>query len=248
MTNEVLNNIQKHRSIRKYIDKDIDEDLLDEILDAARHASSHHNIQAYNIIKIRDQSKKRLISNYAANQKWVEDAPVFIILSMDYYRINQACNMNEKNIQVDEIESIIIGAVDTALVGQNIMTAAESMGLGGVIIGGIRNNVEELIKILKLPEYTFPVFGICLGYPDPDQIPSTKPRFPKEAVIFNEEYNRDLVSKSLIEYESITEEYYTKRTNGIRTEGWAKQIADYISRKRRPYIKDILIKQGFKCE
>jgi nitroreductase len=248
MENEVLKLIKDHRSIRKFTKDQIDEKLLDEILDGARHASSHHNIQAYNIIKVKDVEKKKIISEIAANQKWIVDAPVFIIISMDYYRINQACKMYDKEIQVSELESVIIGAVDSALVGQNIMTIAESYGLGGVIIGGIRNNVTKLIQILELPEYTFPVFGICLGYPDPEQIPSIKPRFPKDAVIFDEKYNKEKVDIELEKYNEITQEYYTIRTNGNRTDSWSKQMSEYISKDRRPFIKEQLIQQGLKCK
>lgn len=248
MKNETTRIIKEHKSIRKFIDRNIEEDLLDEILDSGRFASSHHNIQAYSIIVIRDKEKKSLISKIAADQKWIIDAPIFIIISMDFNRINYACEKYNKKIQVDEIETIIIGSVDSALVAQNIMISAESFGLGGVIIGGIRNNVEEIIKLLNLPDYTFPLFGICLGYPDPDQVPWNKPRFPKKAVIFDEVYNEELIRNGMEEYEVITEDYYIRRTDGNRTDGWPKQMSEYISKERRPFIKDSLIKQGFMCK
>lgn len=42
---------------------------------------------------------------------------------------------------------------------QNALTAAESMGLGGVYIGGIRLHITELTKVLHLPKHVVPLVG-----------------------------------------------------------------------------------------
>ena len=248
MDTELIKIIREHRSIRKFTDRQIDDDILDEILDAARHASSHHNIQAYSLIKIRNKEKKEILSTIAADQKWIVDCSAFIVVCMDFYRINQACNLHGETMQIDEIESIMIGSIDGALVGQNIITMAESVGLGGVIIGGIRNDPAKVIQLLDLPNYTFPLFGICLGYPDPNQIPWTKPKLPKEIVIFEECYNKENIREGLKKYDEITTDYYNRRTKGKNKDGWSKRMSEYISKKRRPFLKEKLIDQGFLCK
>lgn len=248
MYTELIQIIKNHRSIRKFTDRQIDDNILYDILDTARQASSHHNIQAYSIIVIKDKDNKKILSRIAADQKWVEECPVFIVVCMDFNRINQACNLNEKTMQIDEIESIMIGSIDGALVGQNIMSMAEAVGLGGVIIGGIRNNPTKVIQILGLPKYTFPLFGICLGYPDTNQIPWVKPRLPKEIAIFNESYDEENIHKALGEHEEVTSDYYNRRTMGKKRDGWSKRISEYISKDRRPFLKEKLIDQGFSCK
>ena len=62
-------------------------------------------------------------------------------------------------------EQLLLGVVDTALMAQNAFTAAESLGLGGVYIGGLRNNIESVTELLKLPKHVLPLFGLCLGWP-----------------------------------------------------------------------------------
>ena len=42
------------------------------------------------------------------------------------------------------VQQFIIATVDVALTAQNAMIAAESLGLGGVFIGGIRNDPEKV--------------------------------------------------------------------------------------------------------
>ncbi|MEH7293774.1 nitroreductase family protein, partial [Priestia megaterium] len=48
---------------------------------------------------------------------------------------------------------------------QNALTAAESMGLGGVYIGGVRANIAELTELLNLPKHVVPLVGLCIGHP-----------------------------------------------------------------------------------
>ena len=51
-------------------------------------------------------------------------------------------------------------AEDAILALQNALTAIESMGLGGVVLGSIKNDPEKLIQVLDLPKMTFPILGL----------------------------------------------------------------------------------------
>ena len=63
---------------------------------------------------------------------------------------------------------------DAVLALHAMETAAESLGLGCVILGSILNDVPRLIELMKLPEYTYPVLGLAIG--KPAQQPNLKPR------------------------------------------------------------------------
>ena len=65
---------------------------------------------------------------------------------------------------------------------QNTMVAAESLGLGGVYIGGIRLNIEKLTDLLELPEYVIPLVGLSIGYPAEEKN-DLKPRLPQSIVM-----------------------------------------------------------------
>lgn len=244
--NPISSLIQSHRSIRRYTDAPIPDEVLQDILDSAQWAPSHHNVQAYSIIIVKDKEKKKILSKYCASQKYVESCPVFLVFCADFHRLHLACEMNGKQIAVDEVENLLIGAVDTALVAQNVLITARSYGLGGVMIGGIRNEPENVVNLLKLPSLTIPIMGMCLGYPY--EIPWQKPRLPIKTVIHEEEYQDSLLMEGLREYEEITARYYTDRTKGKRTIGWTKQISEYISYPRRPELTTFIKRQGFKCK
>ena len=248
MKNDVVKLIQNHRSIRKYIDKPIEDEVLQELLNSAQWAPSSHNVQAYNIIVVKDNEKKKKLSELCGGQQWVEVCPVFLVLSADYYRLKMACDMYNTPGEIDEVENLLVGAVDTALVAQNILISAESYGIGAVMIGGIRNNIKQVIKLLELPSYTVPIVGMCLGYPHEEQTPWQKPRLPQRIVVFEERYKKELIAEGLAEYEELSSDYYSKRTRGKVTDGWTKQMAEYLKDPRRPELKGSIMEQGFKLK
>ena len=52
-------------------------------------------------------------------------------------------------------EGLLVGAIDAALVAENIAVTAEDMGYGIVFLGSLRNDVERVREILDLPDYVF---------------------------------------------------------------------------------------------
>lgn len=113
-------------------------------------------------------------------------------------------------------------AEDAILALQNALTAVESMGLGGVVLGSIKNEPEKLIQVLDLPKMTFPILGLQVGIPD--QEPQLKPRLPLEQIVFNNNYPRDFKLSSLKEYDQIVTTYYDLRDANKRIDSFTKQI------------------------
>jgi len=246
MPNETVRLIQSHRSIRRYTEEPISDEMLHEILQSAQWAPSSHHVQAYSIIVVKNKETKRKLSELCGYQKYVETCPVFLVFCADFYRLKMTCEMHSANFEIDEVENLLVGAVDTALAAENALIAARSFGLGGVMIGGIRNHPEEVAALLKLPRYTIPIMGMCLGYPAEE--PWQKPRLPKKVVVHEETYQTDRLIDGLREYEAVTADYYRRRTNGKRTEGWTKQMAEYLSQPRRPHLKSFIQNQGIELK
>ncbi|WP_413374673.1 oxygen-insensitive NADPH nitroreductase [Alkalihalobacillus sp. 1P02AB] len=241
--NEFNELIQSHRSIRKFTNEEVSDDVLENVIESARRAPTSHNVQAYSLLVIRDQEKKENLAKLSGNQKYVAECPVFFVIVADYYRLKRVSELHNEPFEVGEIEQVMVGSVDAALVAENLLLASRAYGLGGVMIGGIRNQSEEVAKVLQLPEYTFPVMGLCIGYPD--QLPDQKPRLPKEAVVFYDQYDLEKVEEGLRTYDTITEQYYRERTNGQKTDPWSKQMATHFAKVNRPQVGEYLKKQGF---
>ena len=86
-----------------------------------------------------------------------------MVFCADLNRSSMCCNWHDSKATEGFTEQFIISTVDTALLAQNVVIAAESAGLGICYIGAIRNNPQKATDLLELPKNVYPVFGLCLG-------------------------------------------------------------------------------------
>ncbi|WP_209124152.1 oxygen-insensitive NADPH nitroreductase [Alkalihalobacillus sp. BA299] len=244
-----MNNLKKvmanHRSIRKFKDESINEKLLTDILETSQWASTSNNLQAYSVIIVKDQEKKEALAAFSGNQQHVIDCPVFLVFCADLYRVNLSNKLENIQGNLDTIEPFIVATVDTSLYAQNVMLAAETLGLGGVFIGGIRNSPVEVSNLLGLPEYVYPVFGMCLGYPDQNHINEQKPRLPLEAVVHQEMYEGDKQIEMIRTYNNLMKEYYETRKSGKRNQTWTQSVADLYKTPKRIHLREFLESKNF---
>lgn len=243
--NEVIETILAHRSIRKFKDKPLSEDTITTLVQCAQAASTSSYQQVCTIIGVEDREKKEKLAELAGNQSYVADNGYFFVFCMDYNRHMIAADMKETDIKetIESTEAFIVGAVDAALAAQNLSVAAESLGLGIVYIGGLRNRLKEVSDLLDCPEYVLPLFGVAVGYPDAE--PGIKPRLPLPAVFHRDSYQTKEETTNLIEkYEIETAKYYSERTGGKRTEGWVTQITASMASPKRTYMKDFVRSKG----
>ncbi len=199
--NKTLKIMASHASVRKFKEDDIPDELLYTILNTARQASTSSNLQAYSIIIIRDKAKKTTLAKLCGNQVWVRNCPVFLVICPDLLRLGKVCVRQNYEFIDRYMEMFIVATVDASLVAQNILLGAESCGLGGVMIGGIRNKPVEVSNLLELPDKVYPLMGICLGWPDTR--PMIKPRLQAEVVIHNEKYDDSQLQKLLSQYDEF---------------------------------------------
>jgi nitroreductase len=241
--NEVITLIKSHSSVRNFLEKPVEDSLVAELIQAGQHASTSNHIQAYTIIRVRNHANREVLAKLCGEQEYVKTCPVFLVFCADLHRLNTACSMNQESMNTGSSEAFLLTTVDTALAAQNIMVAAEAAGLGGVYIGGIRNNPQEVCELLRIPQHVYPVFGMCLGYPAKRN--AVKPRLPLSLVLKEEFYNTEGDDVTLLEYDRIISEYYRERTGGKRSNTWTQGITSMMKAKLRPHMKAFLASKGF---
>lgn len=244
--NDVIGLLQGHRSIRKFKPDEVSEEALEAIVRSAQMASTSSNVQAYSVIAVTDPDTKRALSAVAGNQQHVEQCPVLLVWCADLSRDRLACEQEGVEMVSGTMENFIVATVDVALAAQNAAIAAESLGLGIVYIGGIRNNLRDVTRLLNVPQLVYPVFGMCLGYPEHDS--SLRPRLPLRAVLHRETYEQAAQAEAIAEYDRTTREYYIERTKGKRDTTWSKEMADKFKRPARAYMREYLEEQGFRFD
>ncbi|OCG22232.1 nitroreductase A [Gilliamella sp. wkB108] len=240
MPNETIELLYRHRSIRKYKPLPIKQEQLSQILSAAQSVSSSNFLQSSTIIRITDTNKREKLAHYSGDQSYIIQAPEFWVFCADFNRFYQI----EPNLQLEKAEQLLLGCIDTTIMAQNAVIAAESLGLGCVYIGGLRNSIDKVTELLALPKYVLPLFGLCFGYPDLSEQPEIKPRLPKELVFFENQY-QPINHNLLKQYDEQMNSYYQHRTNNKKVGGWSDKIAEIINRENRDFMLAYLHKQGW---
>lgn len=244
----VIDQLFAHRSVRKFKPEPIDDQTLETLVSAAQCASTSHHVQACTLIRVKDVQKRAAIAELAGPQPWVASAPIFLVFCADLTRLAKAAADAGQKGDGGWTELFLVATVDTAILAQNLMVAAESMGLGGVFIGGIRNDPQQVCDLLEIPDLAYPVFGMCLGVPDEDH--GTKPRLPLPLVLRTDTFagspadaraDQDLFDT----YDKTLSRYYQTRNANLKTTTWTRQMARFMALQTRPHMKSFLEKKGF---
>ncbi|PLR75724.1 oxygen-insensitive NADPH nitroreductase [Bacillus sp. V3-13] len=242
--NPTIETILNHRSIRSFEDTPLSDEQIDTIIACAQAAATSSFIQAYSIIGITDRDKKLKLAELAGNQSYVAENGHFFVFCADLYRHQLIGEMEGKDVipAIESTEKFMVALIDASLAAQNAAIAAESMGLGICYIGGIRNNLEEVSKLLKTPARVIPLFGLAIGVPG--QEPGLKPRLPRQHVYHLNEYQQDnnRYLDDLRQYNETISAYYEQRTGGQRSDTWTGQIAGMLEKKSRMYMKEYVQK------
>ncbi|MGL9760344.1 MAG: oxygen-insensitive NADPH nitroreductase [Symbiopectobacterium sp.] len=228
-----------HRSIRAFSTQSIAPDARAAIIAAAQSASSSSFLQCSSIIRTTDPTLRQTLAHYCGDQQHVANAAEFWVFCADFHRHLDIF----PQAQTGMAEQLLLGCVDTALMGQNALIAAESLGLGGVFIGGIRNYIADVTSLLALPQQVLPLFGLCLGYPT--TTPDLKPRLPASLVVHENSY-QPLDKAALTQYDQQLKDCYQQRSsNRHRRDTWSEHVQRILQKELRPFILDYLHQQGW---
>lgn len=239
-----------HRSVRAYLDTALPEGTLETLLAAAQSAATSSNLQAWSLLAVQDPERKARLAELANHQAHIRQAPLFLIWLADFSRVQRQADQQAIELHaVDYLDSFLVASTDAALAAQNAVLAAESLGLGTVYIGALRNRLAEVIEALQLPAWVYPVFGLCVGYPDPDKPAAIKPRLPQEVVLHRETYQVKATEAAAIQaYDQRIAAFYQQQ--GLSSPNWSNQAIERLEQSKtlngREHITAALKAQRFK--
>ena len=221
---DALEVMKNHRSYRQFDQEyQVSEDELKQILQASRQAPSWMNGQMYSIIVVKDRKiREQLVELNPGNPHMLQSS-VLLIFVADLHRTEKVAQHYQMDYLIEEsVDPLITAVTDTALALENAVIAVEALGLGSVVVGSIRKDIEKVSALLNLPEKVFPVAGLSIGKPIVEM--NLKPRLPEAAVIHYDTYQE--YDYNLIEdYDDTMEKFAEAR----ETKRWSKKFADYFS-------------------
>ncbi|OZC47246.1 NADPH-dependent oxidoreductase [Rhodococcoides fascians A21d2] len=220
-TNETIDVLLSHHSVRTFTGDPIDNATIETIVAAAQSAPTSSNLQAWSVIAVQDPARKKRLAALAANQAFIADAAVFLVFVADLGRARRLAAGHDAELGgADYFDSTILGAIDAALAAQNAVVAAESLGWGTVYVGAVRNAPDEIAAELGLAEQSIPVVGLAIGRAG-DETAGVKPRLPISSVLHHELYDPQSADAAVPVYEQRLAEYYA--TQG-RTASWTASV------------------------
>ncbi|MDX1692097.1 MAG: NADPH-dependent oxidoreductase [Acidimicrobiia bacterium] len=245
LTNPTIEVLESHVSVRSFTDEPVSDEMLRRVLNAARRAPTSSNWQTYSIIAVRDPAKKERLAELAGGQRHIAESQVFLAFAADVHRLGLAASLHGME-PAKGLEHTITPIVDAAIVGEAAQVAAESFGLGAVMVGGMRRRPRDVAEVLGLPEGVFVVYGMSVGWPAGDPLaPGLKPRLPEDLVIHHDEYSDEGALERIAEYDRDLAAYYEARGRNLDEAAWSGPMARGSSRLRFATLRDDLEALGF---
>lgn len=242
---EVLERQLAHRSVRSYRSDPVSEETLAALIAAAQSAPTSGNLQLWSVVAVRDDERRVRLAKLAGDQEFIVEAPLFLVWLADLARARQVIGAATAE-GADFVEAALLSFIDVALAAQNASLAAESLGLGTVFVGAIRNRPLEVAAELGLPANVFPVFGLTVGHPDRWAETAVKPRLPQATVLHHERYDLEPQASHVETYEELLNAFYA--TAGLPS-SWVNRVAHRFGSveglKGREHLRSALQTQGF---
>lgn len=248
-----LARIASHRSHRKYRKQPIDPGLLRLLFACALSAPSKSDLQQADIIHVADRAGIKAIVELIPDMPWINDAPVFLVFCGNNRRIRQIGEWRGKPFANDHLDHFMNAAVDAGLVMMNFIRAAEAVGLGACPISAIRNHPHEVSRLLALPDWVFPVAGLCVGYPAEAERISA--RLPLEVTVHVDRYDETDVGKKIDAYDRrrhalqpYRRQRHTERYGQAAFYGWSEDKARQYSVPERADFGAFIRAKRFKLD
>ncbi len=221
--NEHIALLLSHRSVRGYRPDALPVGTLETLVAAAQSAATSSNLQTWSVIAVTDPAKKAALAKVASNQKHIGQCPLFLVWTADISRNQRLAT--EEDVTLETLpyqETFLVAAIDAALAAQNATVAAEALGMSSVYIGALRNDPQEVARIVGLPTGVFAVFGMCVGYASEAGATEVKPRLAQEVVLHRETYDATGESSHRAAYDAVLETF--SRRHGMAIDTWTKRV------------------------
>ncbi len=246
--NATVAGLLAHRTVRAFRPDPLPAGTLETLVAAAQSAASSSNLQTWSVVAVEDPAAKARLSEVARGQRHVAEAPLVLVWLADLSRLEALGRDRAKATDgLDYLEMLMVGVVDAALAAQNATVALESLGLGTVYIGALRNDPEAVAELLGLPPNVLAVFGLCVGHPDPARPAAVKPRLPQDVVLHRGRYEPAQAGRAVAAYDAAMRDFQADQ--GMPQAGWSDAALDRVrgpgSLSGRDRLREILERRGF---
>ena len=232
-TNQVIETMLNHRSVRKYTKDTPSDEVLETIVRAAQQAAFAS--QSYSFLLKR-------------KGKLPFGAPLLFTICVDIHKVELFMERRGWKRVANDLGMLFFALQDATLAAQNLVLAGESLGLGSCFLGNTLYRAARVKKEYSLPDKVFPFVQLAMGYPDEEFPP--RPRFPQAFTLFEDEYKitDEMLTEAMQAMDDgyLSQGYYKRQKAKIRLENDQEDTftfenyswTEHISRKWGQWMDD----------
>jgi nitroreductase len=236
MNNPIIEAMMNRKSIRRYKPEPPPDEVISAIVRAGQQAPFAYQLGS--LLLSRNQERNPF------------GAPLLFTICVDSHRHQVVMARRGWRMGTNDLSLLLFGVQDASLMAQNMVMAAESLGLGSCFLGGALRRTKAIIEEYNLPQRVFPLVQLAMGYPAED--PPPRPRYPIDFALFEDEYpdfDQETVDRAMAEMDGgyLAQDYY-RRANfmvpltGDREETFTFEDyswTEHISRKAGQWLESI---------
>lgn len=224
--NPIISTMLDRKSIRRYTSRKPSDATINLIVRAGQQAPFASQLCSVLV------SKNRMRNPFKA--------PLLFTVCVDVHKLECIMAKRKWKIVTNDLSILLFGIQDASLMAENMVIAAESLGLGSCFLGNAPYTSSRIIRKYKLPKRVFPLVQLVIGYPAENPLP--RPRYPIEFTLFEEEYPRfsnKMIERAMkvMDQGYLAQKYYrnlnakiqieTKRTERFTyaNYGWTEHIS-----------------------
>jgi FMN reductase (NADPH) len=244
LTNPTIESMLNRKSVRKYSDQQPTDEVIEMVVRAGQQAPF----------------AAQLCSVLLTRKKAPFGAPLWFTLCVDMHRMELIMAKRGWTVVANDLSLLLMAIQDVALMAENMVIAAESLGMGSCFLGTTSYRADHIQKKYHLPSRVFPLVELVMGYPAEEFPP--RPRYPLAFTLFEDHYPEltdDMVEDAMhvMDEGYLAQGYYRKQRAKIKLETEREETFTYdnyswtehISRKWGQWMSDPqeLLDQLEKC-
>jgi len=147
LTNPIIESMLKRKSVRKYTDQKPTDEEINTIVHAGQQAPF----------------SAQLCSVLLSRKKAPYGAPLWFTFCVDMHRMELIMAKRGWTVVESDLSLLLMGIQDVALMAENMVIAAESLGMGSCFLGMTPYQAERIQKKYHLPKRVFPLVEVGDG-------------------------------------------------------------------------------------
>ena len=237
MDNPIIQIMLNRKSIRRYTDQMPSDEVIASIVRTGQQAPFAS--QLYSVLLSRGR------------ESIPYEAPLLFTICVDMHKLQVFMAKRNWRLVTNHLFLLLLGIQDASLMAENMVIAAESLGLGSCFLGDTPYRSEKIVKEYKLPSGVFPLVQLVMGYPAED--PPPRPRYPLDFVLFEDKYpqfNEKQIAEAMkvMDEGYLAQDYYRNVNYMIPLEGDREETftfddyswTEHISRKWGQWLPSLV--------